>query len=61
MCVKRFPVSAAYITALSIFLIFNIIDEGELLDDSLIGAVSYYLSVGFVLSVTIHLWQEEWK
>lgn len=61
MCVKRFPVSAAYITALSIFLIFNIIDEGELLDDSLIGAVSYYLSVGFVLSLTLHLWQEEEK
>lgn len=61
MCVKRFPVSAAYITALSIFLIFNIIDEGELLDDSLIGAVSYYLSVGFVLSLTLHLWQEEGK
>ena len=30
------------------FLIFNIIDEGKLLEDSLIGAVSYYLLVGFV-------------
>ena len=61
MCVKRFPVSAAYITALSIFLIFNIIDDGDILEDSLIGAVSYYLSVGFVLSLTLHLWQEEGK
>lgn len=59
MCVKRFPVSAAYITALSIFLIFSIIDDGDILEDSLIGAVSYYLSVGFVLSLTLHLWQEE--
>ena len=59
MCVKRFPVSAAFITALSVFLIFNIIDEGELLEGSLIGTVSYYLSVGFVLSLTLHLWQEE--
>lgn len=59
MCVKRFPVSAAYVTALSLFLIFNIIDEGELLKESLIGAVSYYLSVGFLLSLTLHLWQED--
>ena len=59
MCVKRFPVSAAFVTALSLFLIFNIIDEGDLLEDNLIGAVSYYLLVGFVLSLTLHLWQEE--
>ncbi len=59
MCVKRFPVSAAFITALSIFLIVNIIDEGELLEGSVIGTVCYYLSVGFVLSLTLHLWQEE--
>ena len=59
MCVKRFPIAAAYITALSLFLIFNIIDEGHMLKESLIGAVSYYFSVGFLLSLTLHLWQEE--
>ena len=59
MCVKRFPVSAAFISALAIFLIINIIDEGNTIKGSIIGAVSYYLSVGFVLSLTLHLWQEE--
>ena len=59
MCVKRFPVSAAFVTALSLFLVFNIIDEGDLLEESLIDAICYYLSVGFLLSLTLHLWQEE--
>jgi len=58
-CVKRFPVSAAYILALSVFLIFNIFDECDIIKGSIIVAVIYYLSVGFVLSLTIHLWQEE--
>lgn len=59
MCVKRFPVSAGFISVLAIFLIFNIIDEGNIIKSSIIGAVSYYLSIGFVLSLTLHLWQEE--
>ena len=59
MCVKRFPVSAGFISALAIFLIFNIIDEGNIIKSSIIGAVIYYLSIGFVLSLTLHLWQEE--
>ena len=59
MCVKRFPVSVSFVTALSLFLVFNIIDEGDFLKDSFIDAVSYYLSIGFLLSLTLHLWQEE--
>ena len=59
MSVKRFPISAAYVTALSAFLIFYIIDKGKFPSDSLIGTISYYFSVGFVLSLTLHLWQEE--
>ena len=59
MCVKRFPVSTAFVTALSLFLVFSIIDEGKLLKGSCVGAVSYFLSVGFMLSLTLHLWQEE--
>lgn len=59
MSVKRFPLSAAYVTALSAFLIFYIIDKGKFPSDSLIGTISYYFSVGFVLSLTLHLWQEE--
>ncbi len=59
MCVKRFPVSTAFVTTLSLFLVFSIIDEGKLLKGSSVGAVSYFLSVGFMLSLTLHLWQEE--
>ena len=59
VCAKRFPVSATYILVLSIFLIFNIFDEFDTIKESIIATVIYYLSVGFVLSLTIHLWQEE--
>ncbi len=59
VCAKRFPVSATYILILSIFLIFNIFDEFDTIKESIIATVIYYLSVGFVLSLTIHLWQEE--
>mgnify|MGYP003440358342 CR=1 FL=1 len=59
VCAKRFPVSAIYILVLSIFLIFNIFDEFDTIKESIIATVIYYLSVGFVLSLTIHLWQEE--
>lgn len=59
VCAKRFSVSATYILVLSIFLIFNIFDEFDTIKESIIATVIYYLSVGFVLSLTIHLWQEE--
>lgn len=58
MCVKRFPVPSAFITMLSLFLIFNIIDEGNILSEKTIGTVSYYLSVGWLLSLTLRLWEE---
>lgn len=59
MCVKRFPVPSAFITVLSLFLIFNTIDEGNTLSEKTIGTVSYYLSVGSLLSLTLRLWEEE--
>lgn len=59
MCVKRFPVPSAFITALSLFLIFNIMDEGNMLSEKAVGTVSYYLSVGYLLSLTLRLWEEE--
>ncbi|MDE5998922.1 MAG: DUF4153 domain-containing protein [Bacteroidaceae bacterium] len=62
MCVKRFPVPSAFITVLSLFLIFNTIDEGDMLSEKAVGSVSYYLSVGYLLSLTLRLWEEEgWK
>lgn len=59
MCVKRFPVPSAFITALSLFLIFNLIDKRDMLSERVVGAVSYYLSVGYLLSLTLRLWEEE--
>ncbi|MDE5550278.1 MAG: hypothetical protein K2I99_02830 [Bacteroidaceae bacterium] len=59
MCVKRFPVPSAFITVLSLFLIFNTIDEGNMLSEKAVGSVSYYLSVGYLLSLTLRLWEEE--
>lgn len=59
MCVKRFPVASAFITALSLFLIFNLIDKKDMLSERVVGAVSYYLSVGYLLSLTLRLWEEE--
>ncbi len=55
---NRFPISAAFITALSVFLVLNILIK-DLLSDITIGTVSYYLSVGFLLSLTLRLWGEE--
>lgn len=57
MCVKRFPVPSAFITMLSLFLIFNIIDEGNVLSVKAQNTVSYYLSVGCLLSLTLRLWE----
>lgn len=59
MCVKRFPVPSAFITALSLFLIFNLIDKKDMLSERVVGAISYYLSVGYLLSLTLRLWEEE--
>lgn len=59
MCVKRFPVASAFITALSLFLIFNLIDKKDMLSERVVGAISYYLSVGYLLSLTLRLWEEE--
>ncbi len=58
-CVKRFPVAVAFITALTLFLIFNIVNEGEALSEKAIGTTIYYLSVGYLLSLTLRLWAED--
>ena len=58
-CVKRFPVAVAFITALTLFLIFNIADEGKALSEKATGTIIYYLSVGYLLSLTLRLWAED--
>lgn len=56
-CLERFPVPAAFVTALAGYSIFNIL--AEITPDRLTGAIYYFLSVGFVLSLTLALWSEE--
>ncbi|MBO5024852.1 MAG: DUF4153 domain-containing protein [Bacteroidaceae bacterium] len=57
-CIDRFPVAVAYITALTVLLLINI-NEEDLFSERLFVVLSYYLSVGYMLSLTLHLWQEE--
>lgn len=56
-CFQRFPAPAAFATALTAFGIFVILAEPEA--DQLIGTIFYFLSVGFVLALSLTLWSEE--
>ena len=59
-CAKRFPAPMAFATALTIFLIYIIIASDYVYSyKELIKALGYFLSVGFVLSLTLALWIEE--
>ena len=56
-CFQRFPAPAAFATALAAYAIFVILSEPK--TDQLVGAIAYFLSVGFVLSLSLKLWSEE--
>ena len=56
-CFQRFPAPAAFATALAAYAIFIILAEPKA--DQLVGAIVYFLSVGFVLSLSLKLWSEE--
>jgi hypothetical protein len=56
-CFQRFPAPAAFATALAAYAIFVILAEPKA--DQLVGAIVYFLSVGFVLSLSLKLWSEE--
>ena len=56
-CFQRFPAPAAFATALAAYAIFVILAEPKA--DQLVGTIVYFLSVGFVLSLSLKLWSEE--
>ena len=56
-CFQRFPAPATFATALAAYAIFVILAEPKA--DQLVGAIVYFLSVGFVLSLSLKLWSEE--
>lgn len=60
-CLKRFPVTVVFVFALSGHLIYLLAVKGNVSNDKLVYTISYYLSVGTLLSLTLHLWSEEMK
>lgn len=60
-CLKRFPVTVCFVFALTGHLIYLCASDGKVPDDKLFYTISYYFSVGTLLSLTLHLWSEEMK
>ena len=59
-CTTRFPMAVAFMLALVIYQLCLVLAEWKP-EDRLFVALSYYLSVGTVLSLSLHLWAEEVK
>lgn len=59
-CLKRFPVAVCFIFAFTAYLIYLTSTDwkGE---EKQLFIIGYYLSVGILLSLTLHLWSEEVK
>lgn len=60
-CLTRFPVAVGFVLALTAFLAFLVATEGNRGEEKFLLVLGYYLSVGFVLSLSLHLWGEEIK
>lgn len=58
-CVRRFPVTVVFVLALTAFLLFLTATEGKQGEPKFLMILGYYLSVGTVLSLSLHLWSEE--
>lgn len=56
-CFKRFPITVAFVSALAIYLIYIVAAESQY--SQAIAVTGYYLSVGTLLSLALHLWSEE--
>ena len=60
-CTRRFPVTVAFAFALTAYLCYLVTTEGKAADNKLLMTTGYYLSVGTLLSLSLHLWAEEVK
>ena len=60
-CMRRFPVTVGFVLALTVYLCIQITTEGNMGEKRLLMTVGYYLSVGTLLSLSLHLWAEEVK
>ncbi len=58
-CASRFPVTLAFALALTLYLCRLVDLSGETDDKRLLVCLGYFLSVGTLLSLSLHLWAEE--
>ena len=56
--VRRFPLPSAFVTLLTLVLIIKIYDNSSIADRTFF-TLCYYFSVGFLLTLTLRLWEEE--
>lgn len=60
-CAVRFPVTVCFVFALTGFLFYLIATERNIVRMRLLATWNYYLSMGILLSLSLHLWSEEVK
>ena len=60
-CARRFPLTVSFAFVLTAYLCFQVATEGAAADKKLLMSVGYFLSVGTLLSLSLHLWAEEVK
>ena len=58
-CASRFPVTLVFALALTLYLCHLVNLGGETDDKRLLVCLGYFLSVGTLLSLSLHLWAEE--
>lgn len=56
--VRRFPLPSAFVTLLTLILIIEVNDNDAIADRTFF-TLCYYFSVGFLLTLTLRLWEEE--
>lgn len=56
--VRRFPLPSAFVTFLTLILIIEVNDNDAIADRTFF-TLCYYFSVGFLLTLTLRLWEEE--
>ena len=60
-CVRRFPLTVLFAFVLTAYLCFQVATEGAAGEKKLLMCIGYFLSVGTLLSLSLHLWAEEVK
>ena len=58
-CLRRFPVTVAYISLLSFYLLLTAWTDGKLFPVRVNDTICYYLAVGILLTTVLQLWGED--